>query len=217
MNKSESIKHLATSLNKAQSEMSGAKKTARNPFFKSSYANLEEVIHCIKEPFADNGLSFAQFPISTDGFAGVETIIMHESGEWISNEFMLKVSKNDPQGMGSAITYSRRYALQAAVGCPSEDDDANAATPRPQAKPAAQAQPKPKAKPAAPAKPAPSSKAQQDNITALAEQLNLDDDRLSKSLEWASGGSCSILSQLSQTEAAKLIAELTRQIQKPTN
>ena len=64
------------------------------------------------------------------------------------------------------------------------------------------------------AAPAPSSKAQQDNITNLAEQLSLDEDRLSKSLEWASGGACSILSQLSQTEAAKLVAELTRQIQK---
>ena len=128
MNKSDTIASLAAALNKAQAEMSGAKKSAKNPFFKSNYANLEEVINCVKEPFADNGLSFVQFPISGDGVAGVETIIMHESGEFISGEFMLKCSKNDPQGMGSAITYARRYGLQSACGVPSEDDDGNAAS-----------------------------------------------------------------------------------------
>ena len=128
MNKSDTIASLAAALNKAQAEMSGAKKSAKNPFFKSNYANLEEVINCVKEPFADNGLSFVQFPISGDGVAGVETTIMHESGEFISGEFMLKCSKNDPQGMGSAITYARRYGLQSACGIPSEDDDGNAAS-----------------------------------------------------------------------------------------
>ena len=128
MNKSDTIASLAAALNKAQAEMSGAKKSAANPFFRSSYANLEEVINCVKEPFADNGLSFVQFPISGDGAAGVETTIMHESGEFISGEFMLKCSKNDPQGMGSAITYARRYGLQSACGIPSEDDDGNAAS-----------------------------------------------------------------------------------------
>ena len=133
MNKSESIKELATALNKAQAEMSGAKKSSKNPFFKSNYANLEEVIHCIKGPFANNGLSYMQFPKALDGFAGVETIIMHNSGEWISNELMLKCAKNDPQGMGSAITYAKRYSLQGAAGLPSEDDDGNMATARQQA------------------------------------------------------------------------------------
>lgn len=127
MNKSENISELAKALSKAQAEMSGAKKSSNNPFFKSKYADLKEVIECVKEPFADNGLSFVQFPISNDGFAGVETVIMHSSGEWISNEYMLKVAKNDPQGIGSAITYARRYALQAACGVPSEDDDAESA------------------------------------------------------------------------------------------
>ena len=130
MEKSESIKELANALTKAQAEMSGAKKAAANPFFKSKYANLEEVIQCVKTPFADNGLSFMQFPISDDGFAGVETIILHESGEFISNSFMLKCAKNDPQGMGSAITYARRYGLQSACGIPSEDDDGEKAMSR---------------------------------------------------------------------------------------
>ena len=128
MNKSESIKEIATALNKAQAEMSGAQKKSKNPFFKSSYANLEEVINCVKEPFMNNGLSYMQWPIASDGYAGVETIIMHTSGEWISSELLLKCSKNDPQGMGSAITYARRYSLQAAAGVPSEDDDGNKAS-----------------------------------------------------------------------------------------
>jgi len=131
MTKSESIKHLAIAMNKAQAVMSGAKKSAANPFFKSKYANLEEVIACIKEPFESNGLSFMQFPITEDDRAGVETIVMHESGEWISGSFMLKCSKLDPQGMASAITYARRYGIQSIAGIPSEDDDGNAASQAP--------------------------------------------------------------------------------------
>jgi 20S proteasome alpha/beta subunit len=128
MNKSETLNKLAPALVKAQASMAGATKSAANPFFKSKYANLEEVIKVVKAAFAENGLSFVQFPVSGDGTAGVETIIMHESGEFISNEFLLKCAKVDPQGMGSAITYARRYGLQAACGIPSEDDDGNAAS-----------------------------------------------------------------------------------------
>jgi hypothetical protein len=128
MNKSESIAKLAPALVAAQSEMTGAKKSANNPFFKSKYANLEEVINVVKSAFASHGLSFIQFPVSSEEHAGVETIILHESGEFISNQFLLKCAKSDPQGMGSAITYARRYGLQSAVGIPSEDDDGNAAS-----------------------------------------------------------------------------------------
>ena len=128
MNTSETLSKLAPALVKAQAAMAGATKSAANPFFQSKYANLEEVIRVVKEPFAANGLSFVQFPISGEGTAGVETIILHESGEFISNEFLLKCSKADPQGMGSAITYARRYGLQSACGIPSEDDDGNAAS-----------------------------------------------------------------------------------------
>lgn len=128
MNKSETLTKLAPALFKAQSVMAGAVKGASNPFFKSKYANLEEVIRVVKDAFSQNGLTFVQFPVSQEGYAGVETIIMHESGEFISNEFYLKCAKADPQGMGSAITYARRYGLQAAAGIPSEDDDGNEAS-----------------------------------------------------------------------------------------
>jgi hypothetical protein len=141
MNKSESITELAKALNKFQAECSGAKKSKKNPFFKSTYANLEEVINCAKEALDANGLSVSQFPVSHENKAGVETILMHSSGEWISSTLLLACSKQDPQGMGSAITYARRYAYQSVLGIPSEDDDGNKATygnRTPQQKPAPQ-------------------------------------------------------------------------------
>lgn len=128
MKKSDSITELAKALCKAQSEMGGATKGAANPFFKSKYADLSSVMHVIKEPFANNGLSFVQFPLCDGQSAGVETILMHESGEWLQSEYLMPLVKRDPQGSGSAITYAKRYALQAMCGIPSEDDDGNLAS-----------------------------------------------------------------------------------------
>jgi len=128
MHKSDSIKELAGALSKAQNEMSGAAKDSKNPFFKSSYADLGSVVRAIKESFAANDLSYSQFPLMEDGKVGVETILMHSSGEWISSVLLLPVTKQDPQAAGSAITYARRYALQAIAGIPSEDDDGNHAS-----------------------------------------------------------------------------------------
>lgn len=128
MEKSDSIKNLAVAMNKAQSEMGGAHKGANNPFFKSKYADLGAVVEAVKEPFANNGLSYVQLPIESGGRIGVETMLMHVSGEWISNSFTVQLSKQDAQGAGSAITYCRRYGLQAVAGIPSEDDDGNNAS-----------------------------------------------------------------------------------------
>lgn len=128
MEKSESIKNIAIAMCKAQGEMGGAHKGANNPFFKSKYADLGSVIEVVKEPFATNGLSYVQFPINDGDRIGVETILMHESGEWLSNQFTVKATKQDAQGAGSVITYCKRYGLQAVAGIPSEDDDGNAAS-----------------------------------------------------------------------------------------
>lgn len=128
MNKSETIKELASALHAAQKAMGGAKKDANNPFFNSTYADLNSVISAIKEPFEKNGLSYSQFPLFKDGFVGVETILLHTSGEWMSGELVLPIKKQDPQAAGSAITYARRYALQAIAGIPAEDDDGNEAS-----------------------------------------------------------------------------------------
>lgn len=137
MNKSESIKEIAIAMNKAQSEMTGAAKSKTNPFFKAKYADLKAVIEAIKTPFADNGLSYVQFPIEEGGRIGIETILMHSSGEWLSNSFTVQLTKQDAQGAGSAITYCRRYGLQAVAGIPSEDDDGNAASKNKTSKPSA--------------------------------------------------------------------------------
>jgi hypothetical protein len=129
MNKSESIANLAKALCQAQTEMGGAVKDATNPFFKSSYADLTSVIKAIKEPFAKNGLSYSQFPVTSEGGGGVgvTTILMHSSGEWLESEFYLPLAKKDPQGGGSCVSYARRYSLQAMAGIPTADDDAEAA------------------------------------------------------------------------------------------
>ena len=131
MPQSDSIKELATALYKVQGELTYAKKDSANPFFKSRYADLESVWDACRDLLASNGLSVSQFPGSyceIDKSMSLTTILLHESGEWISNEMTLPVSKVDPQGAGSAITYMRRYALAAVVGVVQADDDANAAT-----------------------------------------------------------------------------------------
>jgi len=115
-------------MSKAQGEMGGAVKAKDNPFFKSKYADLSAVIQAVKEPFANNGLSYVQFPINDNEKIGVETILMHSSGEFLSTSYTVKANKQDAQGAGSVITYCRRYALQSIAGIPSEDDDGNAAS-----------------------------------------------------------------------------------------
>jgi hypothetical protein len=127
MRSSELINELATALCKAQAVMGGAVKGAANPFFKSKYANLSDVMQVVKEPFAANGLSYVQFPVSRENSVGVATRLMHISGQWLEQEFLLPMVKRDPQAGGSCITYARRYGLAAMAGIPQVDDDAEAA------------------------------------------------------------------------------------------
>lgn len=127
MKASESINELASALCNAQGQMGGAVKDSANPFFKSSYADLTAVIKAIKQPFADNGLSYTQFPVSNENGVGVSTRLMHVSGQWLEMEYTLPTVKKDPQASGSAITYARRYALQSIAGIPTADDDAESA------------------------------------------------------------------------------------------
>ncbi len=142
MEMSEQVDALSKALSKAQGEMGGAVKDSNNPFFKSSYADLGSVIAAIKDAFTANGLSYTQFPIRDEAGAGVETILMHESGQWIKSSYTLPLAKFDAQSAGSCLTYARRYALQAIAGIPAVDDDGNQATAA-----APQAQPAPPAKP----------------------------------------------------------------------
>ena len=129
MKKSESIIELGTALALAQAEMSNPAKNAKNPFVKSSYADLAEVINISKPTLAKFGLSIIQMPYAMNGHVGVETTIIHKSGEYISSRLnMPHGAKKDAQAVGSAITYARRYSLAAMAGIAQEDDDGNNAS-----------------------------------------------------------------------------------------
>lgn len=126
MKKSESIKEIAKALQTFHVKCDTIKKDAKNPFFKSTYASLSNILDAINEPLIECGLSISQFPTGNDGLT---TILMHESGEYIAGEYSMKPAKDDPQGRGSAITYQRRYAIASVLALNiDEDDDANAAT-----------------------------------------------------------------------------------------
>jgi len=127
MNKSESIKELAVALAKAQGEIENASKNSTNPHFKSTYADLAEIINTVRPVFSKHGLSVIQSPSFQDGVASVTTMLIHTSGEFIEGVSSCTVTKNDAQGVGSATTYLRRYSLAALACIAQEDDDANAA------------------------------------------------------------------------------------------
>ena len=128
MNKSEHIGKLAEALAKAQGAIKHALKDSTNPHFKSSYADLASIWEACRKELSDNGLSVVQ-PCDFNEVGGliVETTLMHSSGEWISGKLFMPVPQATPQGIGSAITYARRYSLAAMVGIAPDDDDGEAA------------------------------------------------------------------------------------------
>lgn len=132
MNRSESIVKISAALVKAQSEMSNAKKGASNPFFKSKYADLNSIREAALPVLNTHGITVIQPTCVVDGVNYVETILLHESGEYISSLTQIVVDKvADAQKHGSGLSYARRYALQSIVCLGAEDDDANAAVQAP--------------------------------------------------------------------------------------
>lgn len=128
MKMSESINEIATALSAAQAEIQNPSKSAENPFFKSRYADLAEVLSVVRPAFTKQHLSIVQMPYTSEnGQIGVTTMISHGSGQWMQGEVALplQVNKNVNQDAGSAITYLRRYALAAACGVAQEDTDGN--------------------------------------------------------------------------------------------
>lgn len=132
MLKSEQINELAAALAKAQGQIEGAKKSSSNPFFKSKYADLAECWNTCREALTANEISVIQMPeeINENGRLNITTMLAHSSGQYISSTLTMTVTKLDPQAIGSAITYGRRYALAAMVGLAQEDDDGEKAMAR---------------------------------------------------------------------------------------
>ena len=128
---SESIDQLATALALAQGEVENASKTSSNPHFRSRYADLAEIINTVRPVFSKHGLAVVQSPSYAEGLVSVTTLLTHKSGQWIKDVASAPASKLDAQGVGSAVTYLRRYSLAAFAGIAQEDDDGNAASAKP--------------------------------------------------------------------------------------
>lgn len=128
MNRSADIAKISAALVKAQSEMGNATKGASNPFFKSKFADLNSVREATIPVLNAHGISVLQ-PTVTDGSKSyVETLLLHESGEYLSGQYEIVYGKaNDPQAFGAAVSYARRYSLQAMLNIGAEDDDAESA------------------------------------------------------------------------------------------
>lgn len=110
---------------KAQKEMESVKKDGTNPHFRSKYATLEAVIGATEKAFADNGFAVMQRCDRDEHGTYVETLLVHETGQHLSSRVYLVLNKQDMQGLGSAITYARRYGLLGMANLAPEDDDGN--------------------------------------------------------------------------------------------
>ena len=106
--------------------MKGAQKKSTNPFFKSSYADLHTCIEASFPHLTKHGLSVIQGNDGKPGEFYVTTMLLHESGQWVRSKLKMPITKADAQGIGSTITYGRRYGLSAICGIAQYDDDGNA-------------------------------------------------------------------------------------------
>lgn len=168
MKHSDSLSALNNALSIFQGQLKPVRRDSINPFFKSKYADLTAIWDNIREPLNANGLAVTQVTDVNEGSIVLITMLLHSSGQWISGEYLLTPVKTDPQAMGSALTYARRYALSAILGIVSDDDDdAEAATPHKEQR--KEAKPLPATTPEA------STPAQRKKIFATADQMGYKD------------------------------------------
>lgn len=122
--RSESLNELFAALAKSQAEMKTAGLNAQNPYFKSAYADLAEIVRVSRPALTKNGLSvIQQIMPNDDGQNILHTILAHSSGQWIETRMRILPSKPDVQSLASYITYLRRYSYGAIVGVVSADED----------------------------------------------------------------------------------------------
>lgn len=125
------LSKIAPALIEAKKEFGKALKDKTNPHFKSKYADLGACLEAVDDALLKHGIALVQQTFESDSGVTVETVFIHSSGQTIrGGKLHVPASKHDPQGYGSALTYARRYSLQAACGIAPEDDDGNAATQR---------------------------------------------------------------------------------------
>lgn len=127
MNTEHATPELFSALSKAQGEIENATKNAKNPHFRSDYADLAEILNTVRPIFAKHGLVLSQSPSFDGSIASVTTVIAHETGGCIIGLASCVPAKSDAQGIGSATTYLRRYSAAAMAGIAQEDDDGNGA------------------------------------------------------------------------------------------
>src|SRR6188474_3011197 len=138
---SDRLNEIGKALATAQAEIEHASASSENPHFHSKYADLAAIIDAIRAPLARNGIARHQALFSSGKEIGVRTMLIHTSGQWIASTVWC-TSPGTPQGLGSVVTYLRRYSLAAAVGLAQDDDDAEAGMRRPPAPPAPKLDPK---------------------------------------------------------------------------
>lgn len=110
-------------LAQAQSEFLSIEKKTTNPFYKSKYADLAEIRSATTPALSKNGLAVVQIIVPDDNFVVIDTLLCYKNGTSIKSQIKLSPVKTDPQGIGSTITYARRYSLAALLGVAAEDDD----------------------------------------------------------------------------------------------
>ena len=202
MGKSQEINELASALVAAQAEFSAVPKGSNNPFFKSKYAALPDVVASASPVLAKHGLAVTQsisFDVSGDGHLvdTLTTTLLHKSGQYLENQMVLHLPKQDPQGQGSAVTYARRYAYMAILGLVADDDDDGNAASRPKVQ---------QAKPQAPA-----PQEARDLTTQLRERLAAkygEPIKGKEAVEKILGKNIGKLNELSEAEIAGVLLEL---------
>lgn len=128
MNTSPEINEIAKAMALAQSQMRPAIKDSTNPHYKSRYSDISSVWDSIRDPITSNGMTIWQDVTTQEKAVSVTTRIVHSSGQWVEfGPLSIPITKQDAHGVGSGVSYAKRYSLCAAVGVVSsdEDDDAN--------------------------------------------------------------------------------------------
>lgn len=132
MIQSDQVNDLFTAIAKAQGEMSAVPFDKKNPHYNSAYASLSATQEMVRAPLAKHNLAIVQSVSYEENNYYLETRLVHGSGQWISDKIKLMIDRQNMQGLGSAVTYAKRYTLQAILGiCGDEDDDGNGAAGKP--------------------------------------------------------------------------------------